>query len=332
MVTDYSLQGVEGVVVEAVAESVLPVAPARRTGVVGWTAALVSAAAFGTSGAFAKPLLASGWSAGAVVAVRLGLAAAVLLVPGLIALRRRWRLLLDHWRPLLCYGVFGGATAQVGFFNAVHHVPVALGILLEYLGILLVVCWVALRTRRLPSRLTVLGVVTAIAGLVIVLDPASMGGLDLRGIAWGLLATFGLAVYFVVSAQPMTLPPLTFVAVGLTIGTIAILVAALAGLMPLQAATADVSFAGLDLPWWVPLLELALVAAAAAYALGFVGVQHLGSTVASFVGLTEVLFAAGWAWLLLGELTGLPQLAGGVILLAGVAIVQRGQSGEQQPS
>jgi drug/metabolite transporter (DMT)-like permease len=314
------------VMAEALAEVTEAPRVLRSGAVAGWTAALVSAAAFGTSGAFAKPLLASGWSAGAVVSVRLGLAAVVLLIPGLLALRGRWRLLLAHWRPLLAYGVFGGATAQVSFFNAVQYVPVALGLLLEYLGILLVVGWVALRTRRLPSRLTLVGVVVAIAGLVIVLDPGGMGALDPRGLAWGLLAAFGLAVYFVVSAREMTLPSLTFVAVGLSIGTVAIVIAGVAGLMPLRATTADVVFVGVTLAWWVPLLELALVAAAAAYALGFVGVQHLGSTVASFVGLTEVLFAVLWAWLLLGELPGLLQLVGGVVLLAGVAAVQRGQA------
>jgi len=310
---------------EAVVELAGTSSARRRASVVGWTAAIASACAFGTSGAFAKPLLASGWSAGAVVAIRLGLAALVLLIPGLIALRGRWHLLRSHWRPLAAYGVFGGATAQVAFFNSVQYVPVALGLLLEYLGILLVVAWVALRTRRLPTRLTVLGMGVAIAGLVVVLDPAGMGALDPRGVAWGLLAAFGLATYFVISAQPMELPPLTFVAVGLAVGTVAILLAGAVGLMPLRATTADVVFIGVTLPWWVPLVELALVAAAAAYASGFVGVQHLGSTVASFVGLTEVLFAVGWAWILLGELPGTAQLMGGVVMLAGVAAVQRGQ-------
>lgn len=295
---------------------------------VGWTAAIASACAFATSGAFAKPLLAAGWSAGAVVAVRLGLAALVLLGPGLVALQGRWGLLAAHWRPLLGYGIFGGALAQVGFFNAVQYVPVALGLLLEYLGIVLVVLWVALRNRRLPGRLTLAGVVIAIAGLVIVLDPGGMAGLDWRGVGWGLLAAFGLASYFVISAQPTRLPPLTFVSVGLGIGTVAIVVAGLVGLMPLHATAADVTFVGLTLPWWVPLVELALVAAALAYALGFIGVQYLGSTVASFVGLTEVLFAVGWAWLLLAELPGPLQLVGGVVLLAGVAAVQRGQAAD----
>ncbi len=297
-----------------------------HSALVGWTAALVSACAFGTAGAFAKPLLTSGWSPGAVVAVRLGLAAIVLLIPGLMALRGRWQLLVSQWRPLLAYGVFGGATAQVAFFNAVQYVPVGLALLMEYLAILLVVAWVAVRSRRLPSRLTLVGTVVAIAGLVVVLDPTGMVGLDLRGIAWGSLAACGLAVYFVISARPMELPPLTFVGVGLAVGTVTILIAGAVGLMPMQASFIDVVFVGLTLPWWAPLVVLALVAAATAYALGFVGVQYLGSTVASFVGLTEVLFAVAWAWLLLGELPGLLQLVGGVIMLAGVAAVQRGQT------
>lgn len=297
-----------------------------HSALVGWTAALVSACAFGTAGAFAKPLLASGWSSGAVVAVRLGLAAIVLLIPGLMALRGRWHLLISQWRPLLAYGVFGGATAQVAFFNAVQYVPVGLALLMEYLAILLVVAWVAVRSRRLPSKLTLVGTVVAITGLVVVLDPTGMVGLDLRGIAWGSLAACGLAVYFVISARPMELPPLTFVGVGLAVGTVTTLIAGAVGLMPMQASFVDVVFVGVTLPWWAPLVVLALVAAATAYALGFVGVQYLGSTVASFVGLTEVLFAVAWAWLLLGELPGLLQLVGGVIMLAGVAAVQRGQT------
>ena len=46
---------------------------------------------------------------------------------------------------------------------------------------------------------------------------------------------------------------------------------------------------------------------------------------AGFVGLTEILFAIAWAWLLLGELPGMVQLLGGLVMLAGVATVQRGQ-------
>ena len=51
----------------------------------------------------------------------------------------------------------------------------------------------------------------------------------------------------------------------------------------------------------MPVLGLALVAAAVAYVTGVLGARLLGAKIASFVGLTEVLFAVLFAWLLLGQ-------------------------------
>jgi drug/metabolite transporter (DMT)-like permease len=90
-------------------------------------------------------------------------------------------------------------------------------------------------------------------------------------------------------------------------------------------SSAPVVLLGGQVAWWVPVLELALVAAAAAYLLGVMAARLLGSTVASFVGLTEVLFAVVWAWLLLGELPRPVQLAGGALIVAGVAAVRVGE-------
>ena len=50
-----------------------------------------------------------------------------------------------------------------------------------------------------------------------------------------------------------------------------------------------------------------------------------GRPLASFVGLTEVLFAVLFAWLLLGELPASVQLAGGVLIVAGVVAVRVGE-------
>ena len=48
----------------------------------------------------------------------------------------------------------------------------------------------------------------------------------------------------------------------------------------------------------------------------------LGSRLASFVALLEVVAAIGFAWLLLGELPHLLQLVGGLLVLAGVVVVK----------
>src|SRR5690348_3027352 len=103
--------------------------------------ALLSAATFGTSGSFATSLLDAGWTPDAVVIARLSLAALLLAVPAVVALRRSPATLRAATAPTLLYGVAAVGGAQVCFFNAVKYVPVGVALLLEYLGIVLVVGW-----------------------------------------------------------------------------------------------------------------------------------------------------------------------------------------------
>lgn len=312
---------------ESVAEtSDVSVNRGQHAGALGWVAALSSAAFFGTSGSFAAPLLAAGWTPAAAVAARLGGAALILAVPAWWALRGQWHHLRASWRSILLYGLFAGAMVQVAYFYALQYITVGLALLIEYLGVVWVVFWVWLRRRHPPSRLAAAGMVVALAGLVVILNPGDVGTIDLRGVAWALLASIGMAVYFITSAETPDIPPVAFVSSGLGVGAVALTLVGVAGLVPFAAATQPVELLGRTWAWWVPVIELIVVAAALAYLTGFVAARRLGATIASFVGLTEVVFAVVWAWLILGQVPGSWQLVGGAVLLAGVAAVQRGSA------
>jgi drug/metabolite transporter (DMT)-like permease len=287
--------------------------------------ALASAATFGTSGPFAKALLASGWSSGAVVLLRVAGAALVLAVPTVMALRGRWSLVRRNVTAVLAYGIVAVAGCQVTYFYAVQRLSVGVALLLEYLGVILVVLFVWARTRRAPARLTGLGIVVALVGLGFVLDLAGQARPDPVGVLWGLLAALGLATYFVIAADDSGLPPVALAGLGMAAGAVALALGGAVGALPMHFSSAPVGLLGTQVSWWVPVLELALVAAAAAYLLGVMAARLLGSTVASFVGLTEVLFAVLWAWLLLGELPRPVQLGGGALIVAGVAAVRVGE-------
>jgi drug/metabolite transporter (DMT)-like permease len=69
---------------------------------------------------------------------------------------------------------------------------------------------------------------------------------------------------------------------------------------------------------------LVLVSAVLAYLTGVVAVRRLGSAIASFVALTEVLFAVVFAAILLGQVPSTGQVLGGVLVLAGIVVVQGG--------
>lgn len=308
-----------------------PAVGSGRSTTLGLLLALVAAASFGSSGVFAKSLLESGWTPGSAVFVRILGAALVLAVPTALTLRGQWWRLRRGWRQVVLYGALAVALPQAAFFFAVEHLAVGVALLLEYLGLVLVVAWVSLSGRSLPTRATVLGVVLALAGLVLVLDlPAVLGAgaeFSMVGVAWGLLAAVGLASFFVMSSESDddALPPLALAGGGLVVAALLFGVLGVTGLLPMSFSSSDVALAGAALPWWVPVLELGLVAAATAYVTGIAAARLLGATLASFVGLGEVLFAVLFAWLLLAELPSAVQLAGGVLLLAGVVVARLDQ-------
>src|SRR5437763_12288943 len=79
--------------------------------------AIASAAAFGLSGSLARGLLDAGWSAGAVVLVRLSLGALVVAPLAARALRGRWGALREHAGLILFFGALPVAGAQFGYFS-----------------------------------------------------------------------------------------------------------------------------------------------------------------------------------------------------------------------
>ena len=120
-------------------------------------------------------------------------------------------------------------------------------------------------------------------------------------------------------------PPIVLAAGGLAVGALSLAAAGLVGLVTLSASSGSASYRGVDVPWWVPILALGVVTAAVAYVAGILASRSLGARMASFAALLEVLFAVVFAWLLLGQLPHLVQLAGGVLVLAGVVLVKLGE-------
>jgi drug/metabolite transporter (DMT)-like permease len=288
--------------------------------------ALASALSFGLSGTLARGLLDTGWSPGAVTLIRIGLAAVLVAPFGLFALRSRWHLLRRNAGTILGYGTFAVAGAQFCYFSAVQYMQVAPALLIEFTAPAAVVVWLWLRHGQRPSPVTVLGIVLAALGLVLVVGLVSGAEVSVAGVLWALGAMVGCSAYFLLSADNgRGLPPLTLAAGGLVVGAALLGLLAAAGLLPMAVADAPAAYNGLEIAWSIPLLLLGLVTAAMAYSLGIAAIRRLGSRVSSFVGLTEVLAALGWAWLLLAELPSTVQLLGALLIVFGVVAVKLGE-------
>jgi drug/metabolite transporter (DMT)-like permease len=270
----------------------------------------------------------AGWSPAAAVTARVTIAALLLGVPALLALRGQWHVLRRAAARIAVFGLVAVGGCQFFYFCAVQHLSVSVALLLEYLGVVLVVGWMWLVHGRRPTPLTALGGVLALVGLTLVLDVLGGAHVDLVGVLWGIGAAVGLAVFFVLSGHDegdVPVPPIVVAGGGMAVGAALLWLLGASRLVRFTASTRDVAFAGHRVGWFVPVLGLAVLAGALAYTVSIAATRALGVTVASFVGLLEVLCAALFAWVLVGQQPTVLQAVGGAIVLAGIVLVRVGE-------
>jgi len=305
-------------------EATRTIADRRYAG--GLALALTSATSFGLSGSLARSLLDLGWSPAAVVATRVGGAFLVLLIPCLFLLRRIGLPTGRQGARILAYGAVAIALAQLCYFSAVQYLSVGVALLLEYLAPVMLIGWHWARSHRRPAVPVLAGAGLSIVGLAFVLD--LRGGLTLNpiGVAWGLGAALCLCAYFLLSEDngaDAPVNPLLLTTAGTGVGAALLLMAGAAGILPLTVHAGVTILADQAVGWWLPVALLILMSAVLAYPTGIVAVRRLGSSLASFVSLTEVIFAVAFAFVLLGQQPGPMQLVGGALILTGIALVKR---------
>lgn len=291
-------------------------------GVAGISLGLASGLAFGAGGAVVKPLLDAGWTPGAAVFARISVAAVLLAVPALRVLRFDLRPLWRARWTVLAYALIAIVGTQVAFYAAIATIPVSTALLIEYLApvALVLVAWV--RLRHAPQLVVLAGSTVAVTGLVLVIGPGG-GPLDPAGLLFAGLAMLGVCVYYVLGERAdASLPPIALAGAGFVIGALALGALGLVGLVPFRAVFTEVAYFGTLAPWWVPVLTVGVISTAFAYVAGISAIRMLGTRLASFLGLSEVVFAAIVAWIVLGEAIGPVQALGGLAILAGIVLVR----------
>lgn len=300
---------------------------------VGLLVALGAAFSFGMSGAWARGLIDAGWTPGAAVTARVWVAALILLVPTILTMRGRWALLRRNAGMIIAYGLLAVTATQLFYFQAVAVMDVGIALLIEYTAPVVVVLWLWLRRGERPTGRSILGAVIAFVGLVLMLDILTGARVDGGGIFWALGAMVGAATYFVLSAREDTgLPPIALAGVGLLLGAVGLTIAGALGILPMAWSFDDVAYRFGTVPWFVPVLAIGLLATALAYVLGIASTRMLGSRLASFIALAEVVAAMLFGWLLLDQLPAGIQLVGAVLVLVGVVVVKLGEPAvEEEP-
>ena len=291
--------------------------------------AVVSAAAFGLSGSLARSLLDIGWSPAAVVVARVGGAFLALVLPCLLLLRHIGLPSARQSGRMVVYGLIPVALAQLCYFSSVQYLSIGVALLLEYLAPVLLIGWHWAKSRRRPAPRVFVGAGLALAGLMLVLDLTGELTLNPVGIAWGLGAAACLCAYFVLSEEEgasAPIHPLLLTTGSTGVGGLVIIILGVTGVLPLTATTGQTLVARHAVSWLLPAALLILITAVLAFLTGIAAIRILGSSVASFVALSEVIFAVIFAALLLSQHPSLTQLLGGGLILTGIGVVQRGET------
>ena len=291
----------------------------RSSRTVGLPLALVSAFAFGGSGPAARPLLDAGLSPLDVTWLRLAGAAVVLLPLAVrhIGVARRRPLLI------LAYGVLPMAGVQACYFAAVSRIPVGVALLIEYLGPVLMLGWVRFVRHWHVSRLSGIGAVLAVGGMTAVVEIWQGMRFDGVGIGLALCAAVCQSCYFLLAdTGGEHVDPTAMIAQGAVVGAVVITVLARPWHLPWGVLAHDAALGPFDWPAYVYVLWIALVTTVVAYLTGTVAVRLLSPQVAGVVSYLELVVATVLAWLLLGEELSAPQLAGGVLVIAGAFLAQ----------
>lgn len=287
---------------------------------VGVALCLFSAVCFGALAIFGKFAHGAEVSTETMVLIRFGLAAA-LLWPVVLARPGAGRpatggpaVTVGVVLTALGLGAVGYATQSTLYFSALERIDASLLSLVFYTYPMLVTVGAVLlgRDRLTPGRAVAL--VAASGGTLLVLLGA--GGVRVDGL--GVAMAFGTAVtytgYILVADRVVhRLPPLLLPALVMTGATVTLAVRALV------TGGADLGFAPVG---WFWLACIAVVSTVVAMLAFFAGLRRTGPSTAAILSTAEPVVTTALAALTLGETLTPVQLAGGLLVLASVVVVQ----------
>ena len=225
---------------------------------------------------------------------RLTAAAVIFLLVCVVREPRNLLAALRDSRSLLYiagFALLGVLLTQVSYLSAIAYTNAGTGTVLERTGLVLIMGYVCLRTRRLPRPREAAGLVLAIGGTVLIATQGDFSRLAIApaGLGWGLVSAVALAFYTLMPGKPLAKWG-SFIVTGLA-----------------MAMGGTVSMAGVQ-PWTLGvevtpavvgvMALMVLVGTFAAYLFYLQGIADAGPVRAGLVGCVEpvsaTIISAAW--------------------------------------
>jgi drug/metabolite transporter (DMT)-like permease len=273
---------------------------------------LASAAAFGVLPVFGKLAFAAGVGVPTLLFARFAIAAPVLwaLSAARGALPRAG---LGVTARALALGAVGYSMQAGLYFLALQRMDASVLTLILYTYPALVTGAAILLGREPASRRRLVALVTASAGLALVVVGTGAGAFDAVGAALGAGAALTYTTYILVSdGVASELEPLPFAALVTTGAAVTL------GVTGLLTGSLDTGFAA---DGWLWLALAAVVSTVVAVVLFFSGMSRVGPSTAAILSTLEPPVTVALVFVTFGEALGAVQLAGAVAVLGAAVIV-----------
>lgn len=232
-----------------------------------------------------------------------------------------WRIPRSDWPRFLLAGIIGMAGYN-WFVNAGYElVPAGIGTLVTMIEPLMIAMLAALLLREPLTRYVFIGVAMAIAGALVLFWPdvtaTTPSAVPMEGVIYLLICCVGWAIYTIVTK------PLLDRHDSFTVTALTMIIAA-----PIMIGAASeplhVLAARLDARQWFEVVYLVLAAGLGGTMLWNYGAKHLSSTTAGTSLYLIPVVAVACGALILDEPVTVYVLAGGLLMLTGVAAAQFG--------
>lgn len=227
---------------------------------------------------------------------------------------------------LAAYGVFGFALVQWLYFVAIARLPIGIGLLFEFTGIVLIALWARFAWHE-PVRRRVwpaLGLV--LVGLGLVAQIWEGATLDAVGVLAGLGAACSLALFYLQGERLVgTRTPLSVVGLGLVFASLFWAVVQPWWSFPFDALGVSAELPGEALgaaPVWTLALFTVVLGTIAPFLLSIGALRHLPATTVGILATFEPVAAGVVAWAWLGESLLAVQVAGALIVVAGIVLAE----------
>lgn len=256
---------------------------------------------------FKNPAIRPDW----LVAVRLMGAGVLLMLWNL--LRQRDELVKVRRTPHALRGLFffsvgGVVVSQFTYFYAVKTSSAPTTTILQFLGPVFIIVYLALRNRSLPQRIDVISILVAFAGILLLVTHGKWGSLALSpaGVFWGVGSGLGAALYTLLPAKLLR----NFSAQLVTGGGMLFAALVLSPLLFLQGPS---KISGLEV---LGIAYVTIFGTLLAYLLYLQSMRYLRPTTVGMLGVFEPLSATIFAIAFMGAHFGVAEVLGGLLGLS----------------